>query len=138
MCDLMVRSGHTPMRIRPAAQRGTAAPRGGASMQFQLSGQQIVVTPALRDHVTSKLDRLTRLDDRLISLAVVLSIDSLHQRADGTLTANGAVLHAQATEADMYASIDLLFDKLTAQLRKHRDKASDKHQRQTREERQYG
>ena len=34
-------------------------------MQFQLSGQQIVVTPALRDHVTSKLDRLTRLDDKL-------------------------------------------------------------------------
>jgi len=107
-------------------------------MQFQLSGQQIVVTPALRDHVTNKLDRLTRLDDKLISLTIVLSIDSLHQRADGTLTTNGAVLHAEATEADMYASIDLLFDKLTAQLRKHRDKLSDKHQRQARQERQYG
>ena len=38
----------------------------------------------------------------------------------------------------MYASIDLLFDKLIAQLRKHRDKLSDKHQRQARQERQYG
>ena len=107
-------------------------------MQFQLSGQQIVVTPALRNHATSKLERLTRLDDKLISLAVVLSIDSLRQRADGTLTTNGAVLHAEATESDMYVSIDVLFDKLTAQLRKHRDKASDKHQRQARQERQYG
>jgi putative sigma-54 modulation protein len=46
-------------------------------MQFQLSGQQIEVTQALRDHVTAKLDKLTRLDDRLISLSVVLSVDKL-------------------------------------------------------------
>jgi putative sigma-54 modulation protein len=38
----------------------------------------------------------------------------------------------------MYASIDVLFDKLVAQLRKHREKVADKHQRQAREERQYG
>jgi putative sigma-54 modulation protein len=48
------------------------------------------------------------------------------------------VLHAEAVESDMYASIDVLFDKLTAQLRKHRDKICDKHQREVRAERQYG
>ncbi|MEO8746732.1 MAG: ribosome-associated translation inhibitor RaiA [Rhodanobacter sp.] len=107
-------------------------------MQFQLSGQQIEVTPALRDHATSKLDRLLRLDDKLIGLAVVLSMDSQRQRADGTLTATGTVVHASAIEADMYASIDVLFDKLAAQLRKYRDKISDKHQREARQERQVG
>ncbi len=107
-------------------------------MQFQLSGQQIEVTPALRDHATSKIDRLTRLDDKLTSLVVVLSIDSGRQRADGTLTTAGAMLHAQAAEADMYASIDVVIDKLAAQLRKHRDKLADKHQREVRQERQYG
>lgn len=107
-------------------------------MQFQLSGQQIEVTPALRDHATSKLERLLRLDDKLISLAVVLSMDSQRQRADGTLTATGNVVHASAIEADMYASIDVLFDKLAAQLRKYRDKVGDKHQREARQEREYG
>lgn len=107
-------------------------------MQFQLSGQQIEVTPALRDHATAKLDRLTRLDDKLISLAIVLSVDKLRQRAEGTLGAIGATLHAEATEADMYASIDVLFDKLVNQLRKHREKVSDKHQQEAREARQYG
>ena len=107
-------------------------------MQFQLSGQQIEVTPALRDHATAKLDRLTRLDETLISLAIVLSVDKLRQRAEGTLGVIGATLHAEATEADMYASIDVLFDKLVAQLRKHREKVADKHQREAREERQYG
>ena len=70
-------------------------------MQFQLSGQQIEVTPALRDHATAKLDRLTRLDDKLKSLAIVLSVDKLQHRAEGTLGVVGATLHAEATEADM-------------------------------------
>jgi putative sigma-54 modulation protein len=107
-------------------------------MQFQLSGQQIEVTPALRDHATAKLDRLTRLDDKLKSLTIVLSIDKLQHRADGTLNAIGTTLHAEATEPDMYASIDLLFDKLVNQLRRHREKVADKHQRDVRDERQYG
>lgn len=107
-------------------------------MQFQLSGQQIEVTPALREHATAKIDRLTRLDARLISLAIVLSVDKLQQRAEGTLGVIGATLHAEATEADMYVSIDVLFDKLVNQLRKHREKVSDKHQQEAREARQYG
>ena len=107
-------------------------------MQFQLSGQQIEITPALREPATAKLDRLTRLDDKLLSLTVVLSVDKLRQRAEGTLGVIGSTLHAEATEADMYASIDVLFDKLVSQLRKHREKVSDKHQHETREARQYG
>lgn len=107
-------------------------------MQFQLSGQQIEVTQALREHATAKLDRLTRLDEKILSLNVVLSVSKLQQKAEGNLSVNGSVLHAEAIESDMYASIDVLFDKLTAQLRKHRDKLCDKHQREVRDERQYG
>ena len=89
---------------------------------------------ATREH----LDRLTRLDDKLLSLVIVLSIDKLQQCAEGTLGVTGATLHAQAAGADMYASIDELFDKLLIQLRKHREKVSDKHQREGREERLFG
>lgn len=107
-------------------------------MQVQLSGQQIEVTPALRDHVNSRLDRLTRLDERILSLSIVLSVNKLQQRAEGTLSVTGSTLHAEALENDMYVSIDVLFDKLVTQLRKHREKISDKHQRAVREERLYG
>jgi len=107
-------------------------------MQVQISGQQIEVTQALRDHVNSRLDRLTRLDERILSLNIVLSVNKLQQRAEGTLTVSGATLHAEALENDMYVSIDVLFDKLVTQLRKHREKVCDKHQRAAREERLYG
>lgn len=107
-------------------------------MQVQLSGQQIEVTPALRDHVNNRLDRLTRLDERILSLSIVLSVNKLQQRAEGTLYVTGSTLHAEALENDMYVSIDVLFDKLVTQLRKHREKICDKHQRAAREERLYG
>ncbi|TBR37129.1 MULTISPECIES: ribosome hibernation-promoting factor, HPF/YfiA family [Dyella] len=107
-------------------------------MQVQLSGQQIEITPALRDRVNSHLDRLTRLDGKSVGLSVVLSVDKLQQRAEGTLGVTGTSLHAEATSSDMYASIDQMFDKLVTQLRKHREKVCDKHQREVRDERQYG
>ena len=106
-------------------------------MQFQLSGQKIDVTQALRDHAQSKLDRLTRLDDRIVSLNVVLSVDKLQQRADGTLNVAGTSLHATAAKSDMYVSIDQMFDTLLTQLRRYREKLCDKHQREGREVRQY-
>jgi putative sigma-54 modulation protein len=115
-----------------------ASSRRRRTMQFQLSGQQIDVTQALRDHVTAKLDRLTRLDDRIVSLNIVLSVNKLQQRAEGTLNVAGKTLHAEAFENDMYVSIDSLFDMLVTQLRRHREKLCDKHQREVREVRQYG
>lgn len=103
-------------------------------MQVQLSGQQIEVTPALRDHLHAKLDRLTRHFENITSLNVVLSVEKLQQRAEGTLNAaGGAKVHAQAIDADMYASIDMLMDKLVAQLRKHKEKLTNHHRAEARQ-----
>lgn len=93
-------------------------------MQTQVSGHQIEITPALRDYVDTRRVRLARHFDNLTSLNVVLEVEKnrLANRAEGTLAAAGAVLHADAVEDDMYAAIDALFDKLDAQVRKHKDK----------------
>ncbi|MGH8183352.1 MAG: ribosome hibernation-promoting factor, HPF/YfiA family [Rhodanobacteraceae bacterium] len=93
-------------------------------MQTQVSGHQIEVTPALRDYVDARRERLVRRFDNLTSLNVVLEVEKnrLANRAEGTLAAAGAVLHADAVEQDMYAAIDALFDKLDAQVRRHKDK----------------
>ncbi|MDA3914035.1 MAG: ribosome-associated translation inhibitor RaiA [Oleiagrimonas sp.] len=102
-------------------------------MHVQLSGHQIEVTPALRDHLHAKLDRLTRHFDNITSLTVVLSVEKLEQRAEGTVNAAGATVHAEAADADMYASIDVLIDKLVAQLRKHKEKLTDHHRAEVRQ-----
>ncbi|MGH8233711.1 MAG: ribosome hibernation-promoting factor, HPF/YfiA family [Rhodanobacteraceae bacterium] len=93
-------------------------------MQVQVSGHQIEITPALRDYVDARRERLARRFDHLNSLNVVLEVEKnrLAHRAEGTLAASGTVLHADAVDGDMYAAIDALFDKLDAQVRKHKDK----------------
>ncbi len=101
-------------------------------MQVQISGHQIEITQALRDHVQSKLDRLERHFDNLTSLNVVLSVEKLDQLAEGTLVGSGCNLHAQACDTDMYNAIDQMFDKLVVQLRKYKEKLTDHHQREGR------
>ncbi|HEU0277181.1 MAG TPA: ribosome-associated translation inhibitor RaiA [Rhodanobacteraceae bacterium] len=95
-------------------------------MQIQVSGHQIEITPALRDYVDSRHERLARRYDNLTSLNVVLQVEKgrLVNRAEGTLAAAGKIQHADAVDADMYAAIDALFDKLDAQVRRHKDKKS--------------
>lgn len=93
-------------------------------MQIQVSGHQIDITPALRDYVDARRERLVRRFDNLTSLNVVLEVEKNHlaHRAEATLAAAGKVLHADAVDNDMYAAIDALFDKLDAQVRRHKDK----------------
>ena len=94
-------------------------------MQVQISGHQVEITRALRDYVDSKHERLARHFENLTSLNVVLEVEKnrLAHKAEGTLAAApGKVLHANAVEGDMYAAIDMLFDRLDAQVRRHKGK----------------
>ena len=93
-------------------------------MQIQVSGHQIEITPALRDKIDARGERLARRFDTLTSMSVVLEVEKNRQanRAEGTIAVGGAVLHAQYVDQDMYRAIDGLFDKLAAQVRRNKDK----------------
>ena len=99
-------------------------------MQITIKGHQIDVTPALREHAESKMERLTRHFDHLHELSIVLSIEKLLHKAEATIHVSGKDLHADAQAADMYSAIDALADKLTAQVRKHKEKLTDHHPRE--------
>ena len=48
-------------------------------MNLNLTGHHLVITPAIRDYVTAKLERVTRHFDHVIDVNVVLSVDKLRQ-----------------------------------------------------------
>ncbi len=101
-------------------------------MQVNIQGHQIEVTPALRNHAEAKLERLTRHFDHLHELSIVLSIEKLLHKAEATLLVSGKAMHADATATDMYAAIDALADKLTSQVRKHKEKLTNHHNEEVR------
>lgn len=96
-------------------------------MQINVSGHQVNVTPALRDYVTSKFDRIVRHFDHLHDVNVILSVEKLRQKADATIKVSGKAIHADAEADDMYAAIDALADKLDRQVKKYKEKLTDHH-----------
>jgi putative sigma-54 modulation protein len=57
----------------------------------------------------------------------VLTVEKMSHKAEATLMVRGNKIYADATEANMYASIDALADKLDRCVKKHKEKISDHH-----------
>ena len=95
-------------------------------MNLNITGHHIEVTPAIRDYVTSKLERVVRHFDHVTSTHVILSVDKLVQKAEVTLHVKGKDIFADAADNNLYASIDLMVDKLDRQVLKHKEKISER------------
>jgi putative sigma-54 modulation protein len=91
-------------------------------MNFSLTGHQLDITPAIRDYVMAKLERVTRHFDDVIDVNVVMSVEKLRHKVEVNLHTRGKDIHVEAIEPDMYAAIDVLADKLDRQVLKHKEK----------------
>ncbi|MCX7182946.1 MAG: ribosome-associated translation inhibitor RaiA [Nitrosospira sp.] len=91
-------------------------------MNLKLTGHHVEITSAMNDYVTAKIKRITRHFDHVIDVSVILSIEKLKQKAEANLHISGKDIFAEADSADMYASIDNLFDKLNRQVIRYREK----------------
>jgi len=96
-------------------------------MQITLSGHHLDITQALHDYVHSKLERVERHFDNATSAHVILSVEKLRHKAEATIHVAGNDIFADATDQDMYAAIDALIDKVDRQIKKHKEKLTDKH-----------
>lgn len=96
-------------------------------MRLAINGRNINITPALREYVEEKIGRITKHYDQIMDMEVTLgviknpSVQDNHF-AEVTCFLNGAKLHVHEEAQSMYASIDLLADKLYRQVKKHKDK----------------
>jgi putative sigma-54 modulation protein len=100
-------------------------------MNLTISGHHLDVTPALRNYVTSKLDRITRHFDQVVDVKVILTVDKLRekerrQRAECNIHVNNDMF-AESSHADLYAAVDELVDKLDRQVVRHKDRLQDHH-----------
>ncbi|MES9897524.1 MAG: ribosome-associated translation inhibitor RaiA [Sedimenticola sp.] len=91
-------------------------------MQISLTGHHMDITDSLRNAVDSKFERLERHFEHVTNVHVILSVEKLRQKAEATLHVNGADVHGECVEEDMYAAIDGLIDKLDRQVKKLKEK----------------
>ncbi len=92
-------------------------------MQINVTGHHVDITPALRDYVTNKLQKIERYFSNITNVHVILSVDKkFQQKAEARMHLARAEVFAESEASDMYAAIDLLIDKLDRQVLKHKEK----------------
>lgn len=96
-------------------------------MQLHFVGKNIEVTPALKNITTEKFEHLNHRFINISSVTVVFIIEHITHIAEATVSFHGTDIHAKAEANDMYAAVDLLMDKLSIQLAKHKEKLIDSH-----------
>ncbi len=99
-------------------------------MNLTISGHHLEVTPALREYVRTKLDRVTRHFDQVVDVNVLLTVEKLkekerRQRAEVTLRVKGRDIFVEQSHEDLYAAIDQLMDKLDRQVCRHKDRVQE-------------
>jgi len=95
-------------------------------MNLHLTGHHLEITPPIRDYVSGKLARITHHFDHLIDINVILSVEKLLHRIEANVRVQGKDIFCESADADMYAAIDGLVDKLDRTIIKHKEKSRER------------
>lgn len=97
-------------------------------MNIQVRGDQLTVTDALREYTEKKIGKLQRYFESPLNsdVHVTLSVNRGLHTVEVTIPLQGVMLRAEEKSEDMYASIDMVIDKLERQIRKHKTKVNRK------------
>ena len=92
-------------------------------MEMTVTGRHVDVTPALRQYAGKKLDHIGIDFPRIVSAHYILEVDKFRHIAELVLQCgNHITIEAREVSEDLYASIDLVVDKVVRQLRKYKTK----------------
>jgi putative sigma-54 modulation protein len=104
-------------------------------MKLVLQSKNIEITDAIRDYVNQKIEKaVSHFENITTGVDVSLSVAknpriAASQVAEVTIYANGAVIRAEEASEHLYASIDLVADKISRQLRKYKERSFTKKDR---------
>jgi putative sigma-54 modulation protein len=97
-------------------------------MKLVLQSKNIEITDAIRDYVNQKIEKaVSHFEQITTGVDVNLSVAknpriAASQVAEVTIYANGATIRAEEASEHLYASIDLVADKISRQLRKYKER----------------
>lgn len=98
-------------------------------MKYNIRGENIEVTQAIREYVEKKIGKLERYFESTEGITVYVNLkvyNDKQAKIEVTIPMPQIVLRAEERHDDMYAAIDLVVDKLERQIRKHKTKVNRK------------
>ena len=89
-------------------------------MNIQVRGRNVEVTEALKDYITKRVGKVEKYLDNIREAHVTLAVERGFHRVEVTIPVNGIILRGEESTPDMYASVDLVVEKLEKQVQKHK------------------
>lgn len=107
-------------------------------MNIIIKGRNVDVSDALENYIKKKLSKMSRFSDRISEIQVMISTQNSKtsgnsHKVEATIWMNGKIIRAQEVSPDMYASVDLVVDKLERRIKTFKGKLIERW-RNTREE----
>lgn len=97
-------------------------------MRIIISGKQMELTDPIKVAIEEKLGRLDYYLHPETEVKVTVSAKKARQKVEVTIfPINGPIIRAEDIEENLYAAIDIVYDKLNIQLRKYKKRVQDRH-----------
>ncbi len=97
-------------------------------MNIALTFKNFEPSDHLRNYATRRFEKLSRFVHKSenVAMTVVLTVDKFRHKADVQFTGDYTSISAVEQSSDMYATVDMVLDKLEAQLKKHAERMKEK------------
>ncbi len=92
-----------------------------------VTGRNVEVTDAMKNYAMEKISKVDRFTNRIINVNIIMDIQKLDHHVDIIVRIDNQKIKVSAHSTDMYASIDMAVDKLTNQIRRHKERVRDHH-----------
>ena len=97
-------------------------------MKFVILGKNIEVTEGLKSAVEDKIGKLEKYFSEDTEVHVTLSVEKDRQKIEVTIPVKGSIIRSEQVSNDMYVSIDLVEEIIERQLKKYKNKITDREQ----------
>jgi len=91
-------------------------------MRVRITGRNIDLTEAMKNYVQKKIKRLEKYLEEPIDIQVVLNVEKFRQIAEVNISSKSGNFYGSEESHDIYASIDVVMDKLEEQVRRKKEK----------------
>ncbi|MGI6324936.1 MAG: ribosome hibernation-promoting factor, HPF/YfiA family [Bacilli bacterium] len=91
-------------------------------MQYNIHGDKIAITEAIKNYIISKLSKLDKYlkNNENIIARIIVRIVGHEQKIEVTIPIKSITLRAEESHSDLYSAIDLVVEKLERQIRKNK------------------
>ena len=98
-------------------------------MKIIISGKKLELTEGIKTAIEDKLGKLERYLNPETEVKVTVSAKKATQKIEVTIIPiSGPIIRAEDSEENLYAAIDVVYDKLNKQLRRYKNKLKGKYQ----------